>query len=185
LCLSPDVLSCSTANYSVPLGPRCGRAKGYPYVRNVHAYPLLRSHPDPTGPGVQYYTSRQSLHRARYSSRQGRGLANAHGGFLCVRAPSCTGLLCCTTGKGHGVSFAGCVTACVITLPSLPVSGRLRQCHSVIHKRQGICVKPAWTLPFRVALYRSALFRINAPGDLTRKRSLVRVQSCLPYLSIS
>lgn len=90
----------------------------------------------PRGQECKLCTSRQSLHSARYGSRQGRGLAHAHRGFLCVRAPSCTGLLCCTTGKGHGISFAGCVTACVITLPSLPVSGRLWRYHSDTHKRQ-------------------------------------------------
>lgn len=36
-----------------------------------------------------------------------------------------------------------CVAACVVTLPSLPVSGRLRQCRSGTDKRQRTCVEPA------------------------------------------
>lgn len=37
----------------------------------------------------------------------------------------------------------GCVTHCVITLPSLPVSSRLVSCRSETLKRQRTCLKPA------------------------------------------
>jgi hypothetical protein len=89
LCPLPDVLSYSTVNYGLPLGSRCGRAKGHPYVRNVHAYPLLRSHPNPTGPGVQYCTSLQSLRRARYASTVGQRACERSQGLSVRPRPSC------------------------------------------------------------------------------------------------
>ena len=50
----------------------------------------------------------------------------------------------CPPPKPYGVRAARiCVVTCVITLPSLPVSGCLTPYHSGTHDRQRMCVEPA------------------------------------------
>jgi len=57
------------------------------------------------------------------------------------------GLPCerCRTSRVRA-TFCGveiCVVVCIVTLLSLPESGRVGGCHSVTGERQGTCVRPA------------------------------------------
>ena len=86
---------------------------------------------------------------------------------------------------GPGVGHTHCVVTCVVTARSLPVSRVFARCCSHISEGQRTCVNVHEHCPFGVTHVLWVSLVYNSPSELTRKRSMVRIHSGLPFISLN
>jgi len=78
-----------------------------------------------------------------------------------------------------------CVVRCVVTARSLPVSPEVAPCHSATSEEQRICANLHEHCPSCVTPAHSMSVPYSPSSELTRKRSMVRIHSGLPSVSIT
>ena len=107
---------------------------------------------------------------------------------MAFEAPHVSAGVKCTTppsadlaGTSLKVTLRFCLVPRVVTPGSLLMSDGLVRCHSGAISRRLTIAKPASTERIRITRSHSLSFRFFSGRELTRKRSMVRVHSGLPF----